>query len=440
MRRCVRATVLGATVLGATVLGAATLSTDVIGATNDAILAIRGRANTNASIAAAGDFVAVVWGAATASGTTDIYAAVSRDAGRTFAAPSRVNDVAGDARVSGEQPPRVSLVPHPGGDPSVVVVWTTKGPGGTQLKTARSDTGGRSFTRSTIVPGGDAQGNRGWESTAVDGEGHVAVLWLDHRETVSQSAAAAPMQHEGQHTHSDPSAQPDLVAKAQLSKLYFSRLDGSTPPAAVAGGVCYCCKTALAAGPDGSLYAAWRHVYPGNIRDIAFTVSRDGGRTFAAPSRVSEDKWVLDGCPEDGPAIAVDRQNIVHVVWPTLIDGPAPGAEPTIALFYATTRDGRWFTPRYRLPTEGQPHHPQIVIAANGAAVVVWDELRSGVRRAALARGSVDAVGQPQFARREAGEAASANHPVVAAAGAGIVLAWTSGPAETSQIRVRTLP
>jgi len=35
-------------------------------------------------------------------------------------------------------------------------------------------------------------------------------------------------------------------------------------------------------------FAAWRHVYPGNIRDIAFTVSRDGGRTlrnrFASPT------------------------------------------------------------------------------------------------------------------------------------------------------------
>ena len=103
---------------------------------------------------------------------------------------------------------------------------------------------------------------------------------------------------------------------AQRSKLYLAALDRSAPPHAVTGGVCYCCKTALAAGDDGSLHMAWRHVSPGSIRDIAFTSSRDGGRTFAAPIRVSEDKWELEGCPDDGPAMAVDHQNHVHIIWP----------------------------------------------------------------------------------------------------------------------------
>jgi hypothetical protein len=49
---------------------------------------------------------------------------------------------------------------------------------------------------------------------------------------------------------------------------------------------------------------------------IAFTLSRDGGRTFASPIRVSDDHWVLDGCPENGPALAVDASRRVHLVWP----------------------------------------------------------------------------------------------------------------------------
>jgi hypothetical protein len=75
----------------------------------------------------------------------------------------------------------------------------------------------------------------------------------------------------------------DGAAKAELSKLYFGRLDGPGEPRVVTGGVCYCCRTAISSGPDGSLYAAWRHVDSGNIRDIAFAVSRDNGRTFATP-------------------------------------------------------------------------------------------------------------------------------------------------------------
>ena len=72
------------------------------------------------------------------------------------------------------------------------------------------------------------------------------------------------------------------------------------------------CKTALQAGADGSLYAAWRHVYPGNLRDMAFTMSKDGGRSFTSV-RVSEDGWAINGCPDDGPAIALDRRG--DVLW-----------------------------------------------------------------------------------------------------------------------------
>jgi hypothetical protein len=61
--------------------------------------------------------------------------------------------------------------------------------------------------------------------------------------------------------------------------------------------VCFCCKTAIASGPDGSVYVAWRHIYPPNVRDMAVARSTDGGRTFAPPVRVSTDGWALDGAP-----------------------------------------------------------------------------------------------------------------------------------------------
>ena len=139
------------------------------------------------------------------------------------------------------------------------------------------------------------------KAIAIEPSGRVDVVWLDHRELASDSKVAA--------SHRDhaakPKDKPDGVAMAQKSKLYFASLDGTVAPRAVTGGVCYCCKTALVSGAWGKVYAAWRHVYPGNLRDMAFTMSQDGGRTFAAPIRVSEDKWALEGCPDDGPAMAL---------------------------------------------------------------------------------------------------------------------------------------
>lgn len=401
-------------------------------------LAVPDRASANVSLTAAGDVVAAVWGAATESGATDIYSAVSRDGGRTFAAPVRVSRATG-AQISGEQPPRISLVSNPGADASVVVVWTAKGASGTRLVTARSDDGGRSFGRETTVQGSDAPGNRGWEATAVDRDGHVAAVWLDHRELSASARSAAPMHHDGQ-DHSLHGASSDGASRAQLSKLYFGFVDSPEAPRALTGGVCYCCKTALAAGADGSLYAAWRHVYPGNIRDIAFTLSPDGGRTFATPIRVSEDKWVLDGCPENGPAIAVGPQGRIHLVWPTLVSGSTPGSEPTLALFYSTSNDRVRFAERQRLTTEGTPGHVQIAVnAADGALMVVWDELDGGARRAVAARGVPDAAGQVQFVRERMSASGSA-YPVVASTGRGFVRGWTDTSRAPSVINLQRTP
>ena len=109
--------------------------------------------NAAASIAARGKVAVAVWAATAPGGATDIYAAWSADGGRTFGGPVRVNDVAGDASVGGEQPPHVALVPRPGGEPSIVVVWTAKRKEGTRILSARSDDAGASFGRAPAAGG-----------------------------------------------------------------------------------------------------------------------------------------------------------------------------------------------------------------------------------------------------------------------------------------------
>jgi hypothetical protein len=389
-------------------------------------LAVPGRTNSTPTVAADGAFVTVAWSATLPSGETDVFAAVSRDGARTFGPPVRVNHVSGDARVNGEQPPRIALVRAGSAAPAVTIVWTTKGKSGTRLVSATSSDGGRSFASATVVPDTDAAGNRGWHNVAVDPNGHVYTIWLDHREMADHVMGAAP-KHDHIHSGTSGSGPPDGVAMAQKSKVYVATLDGGVASHAVAAGVCYCCKTAIAIGADGTIYAAWRHVYSGNLRDIAFAVSRDGGRTFGPPVRVSADGWRLEGCPDDGPAIAVDGANRVHIVWPTLVKNEA--GEATIAIFYATSADGRTFTPRVRVPTSDVAHHPQIAIAPDGAPTIVWDESGGGVRRVAVA--SV-----PALEKTVAGDGASAVYPSIAFSGAQLIAAWTSAGASGSVVRV----
>ena len=138
----------------------------------------------------------------------------------------------------------------------------------------------------------------------------------------------------------------------------------------------------VALGRRRGCYAAWRHVYAGNMRDIAFTVSRDGGAHVRAPARVSEDGWAIDGCPDDGPAMAVDAAGTVHIVWPTVI----PGDEPQGAIFYASIARRRAASPRACACRRWAARSRRIRRwrwTATGRLFVAWDESIEGVRTAA---------------------------------------------------------
>jgi hypothetical protein len=399
-------------------------------------LQVPGRSSAHISLTADGLFIAAVWSASLPDGATDIYAATSRDGGATFSAPARVNSTAGDARVNGEQPPRVALARRAGNPPVVTVVWTAKGAAGTVLQTARSVDGALTFARSATVAGTDVAGNRGWEAITADARGQVHLAWLDHRRMAQAGTAKATGAPASHHDHAaSTDAKSDGVAMAQLSDLYLATLDSSQSPRGITAGVCYCCKTALAVSPDGTLNVAWRHVYPGNLRDIAFASSKDG-RVFSAPVRVSQDKWELNGCPDDGPAMTVDSENEVHVIWPTLATGDKQ--QPTIGLFYASSKAGAPFSQRIPMPTEGVPHHPQVAVVG-GSLVAAWDEIRNGVRQVVVARSSLTER-TSGFARLIAPGSTGGVYPSLISTDKGSVVAWTSGAGPNATVKVLQVP
>jgi hypothetical protein len=399
------------------------------------LLGVAGRVNEHVSAASdGGSVVALAWsGSADATGT-DIFAAVSTDGGGTFTPPARVNAVDGQANVNGEQPPRVAVVREAGGSRSIVVLWTAKGEDGTVLLSARSTDGGHTFGPSAALPGVQAPGNRGWESMAAADDGRLYAVWLDHRDTARQPGADAGTHHHGDGTSA---AAMDGPARAQRSQIFVSAVDGSLAPKSIARGVCYCCKTALTTGPGGSVYAAWRHVYEGNRRDIAFAASRDGGRSFDPPVRVSEDDWQIDGCPENGPALSVDGRDRIHVIWPTLVRG---AAGETLRLYHASSLDGRRFTPRAALPVSGAAYHPQLVSTPDGRLIAAWDEVVGGQRQIKAARGEPKADGSVAFTPLPLAAAGRGEYPALTATATDAVMAWTQRAAGETRIAVQRLP
>jgi hypothetical protein len=392
-------------------------------------LSVPARSNATPWIAAAGRFVAVAWGAS-AGAQSDVYVAVSRDEGRTFTEPIRVNRDAGEARLNGEQPPRVGLVPTAtSADPILVVLWTA-GRDRTQIKSTVSRDGGGTFEPPVSLESPEASGARGWAALTIDSSAKAHAVWVDHREHSHGGTSAGHSAHQR-------TSQWDGVAMAQKSALYYAAADGSRPEQKLTGSICYCCKTSLVAAGERTLFAAWRHVYPGNFRDMAFAVSHDQGASFSDPVRVSEDGWSINACPDDGPALAADSSGAAHIVWPTVVNGPKPES----AIFYASTTDGRTFSPRLRIPTLGgsHPRHPQIAIDKRGRIVVAWDEMRNGRRVAAARELTVGGNQEPTFGDPLVIDPDdSAEYPVLASTASGIAAAWTSGRNATV-VRVRLL-
>jgi hypothetical protein len=391
------------------------------------LLGIKGRASATPYVASTGDFVALVWSASEEDGATDLFVAESEDGGRSFSAPVRVNDVPDDVNVYGEQPPRVAL--GSGAPPPVYVTWTSADPEKelSFLRFARSLDGGKSFEPAETLHAPDLPGSRGWHSLAVSPSGQVQSVWLDARPLHVGSIFDRVLKTA--HAH-----------EAAMG-LYYLAWDGGAPPEArrLFEPVCECCKTAMAVGKDGSVYAAWRHVYEDNYRDIAFAVSRDGAG-FGDAVRVNEDGWQINGCPDDGPSMVVDGSSRVHLIWPTVVH-----EKTDMGIFHASTADGVAFSERTPLPGAGgmDPSHPQLAIDGSGRLAAVWDEMVGNKRRVVMSRAVPAGDGAPSWSEPElledGGEGSSATYPVVTASGAGVLVAWTSQAGRESVIRVRRI-
>ena len=380
--------------------------------------------NGGASIAALGSRVVMVW-ASTKANRTNIQSAVSEDGGLTFGAPVRVNDIDGDARVNGEQPPRVAI------GPDIVVAWQSRRTGVSEVRLARSKDGGRTFGAAQTIHDAHLTGARGWSSLAIDGTGRVHSAWLDGRNS-RPTATGSTKPPQAQHQHAEP-----------IQDIYYALIapNGSRTETRVASDVCFCCKTGVAVGEDGATYVAWRNVYPPNVRDMAVARS-DDGRTFTAPVRVSEDGWKIDACPEDGPSIAVDASNVLHIAWPTIVDVEA--SRKGIFYSYSTDR-GRTFAPRIRLDDAagaGHAGHPQINLAGASVAVT-WDESETGGSK--IRARVISSRGRGQDWSAEPGATltvvadAPVTHPAVAATDTALLVSWTETTGTGSDIRVRRL-
>ena len=79
---------------------------------------------------------------------------------------------------------------------------------------------------------------------------------------------------------------------------------------------CSCCQTD-AVRWAGRVLVAYRDRSPEEIRDIAVSARGKDGQ-WSKPRILSADNWKIEGCPVNGPALAVNGERLL-ALWPTLV-------------------------------------------------------------------------------------------------------------------------
>jgi hypothetical protein len=376
--------------------------------------------------------------------TANVVLEAVTPAGRRLRAPVRVNATPGDASTHDQAPPQVAVGPKG----EVYVVWqkSTEVPGRmypvSDLRFAYSTDGGRTFSP-TMTVNDDAGGrpsSHSFHNVMVAPDGTVYVAWLDGR--VQDAARAA-----------HPAPPPPAAAAgspvgatsgmAGMSGMHGSHVHGADGPGAeirvaswrpgdasfgpsvrVDGDVCPCCRTALATGPDGAVYVAWRKVYPGDVREVVVARSADGGRTFSAPVQVQRDGWVFPGCPHAGPSLAVDGKGRIFAAWYT-------GKEGAQGLYYSVSSDGgRSFGAPVTIVTGDfvPASQARLATGAGGAVWAAWDDMRGEEKRIRVGRLDGSSV-------HELGDPLAGSTPSIRMSGDSGAVIWRDGQA----VRIRPI-
>lgn len=148
---------------------------------------------------------------------------------------------------------------------------------------------GRTWSEQAQLNSVPSSAREGLHALAGDGQGRLAVTWLDLR-TDKMSLWAKFSRDGGAHWSPD-------------------RLVYASPE----GPICQCCAPAVAFAPDGRIGFLWRNLLQG-ARDLYLCETRDG-ETFTPARKLGQGTWLLNACPMDGGSLAYGPGSATHPVW-----------------------------------------------------------------------------------------------------------------------------
>ena len=285
-----------------------------------------------------------LWLAFDANG--QVYVTHSGDMGHSFAKPVAVTH--GKVQLDSGPDARTALAVDKAGRVFVAYEIFKDNDFNGEVFFGRSLDHGQSFSAPRPLVDNDA--SQRFAALAVGPNGNLFAAWLDKRGVVAA-------EKEGK-------TYPGAALGYEWSK------DGGasfTPSKIAKDNTCECCRLGVAFTAPDRPAVVFRNVFGGTVRDhgiITFV-----NETTPGPfHRVSVDNWRLNGCPHQGPSLALSGTGTYHVVWSTQGDARK-------GLFYARSKDGgKSFSTPMPLDVNAHDASRPYVTAVPGQVWLAWKD------------------------------------------------------------------
>lgn len=272
--------------------------------------------------------------------TSEFCYAVSTDGGKSF---GKTTIIPGSTNIHphGENMPKIIF--KPSGE--IIAAWASananpKNAYSDEVYYSKSFDNGKSWSNPEKLVKDTAGYDQRYFDMAILSNGEAAIIWLDNRK----------------HTPDEGSA------------LYFAETNGDSGfrnERLITEPCCPCCRTDLFVDKGKNIHIVYRAIIQDSIRDMEHIVSSNDGKTFSNPERISDDNWVVFGCPHTGPAMTENKDGI-QFTWFT---GGNEGG-----IYYCSSPDnGKSFSSRQMVSGKSSKHC-QIVSLNENDLAIVWNE------------------------------------------------------------------
>jgi hypothetical protein len=345
------------------------------------------------AISVAIDSAGKLWRVGVSDGFVEV--ASSTDLGKTFTKPLRANTEKQTINAHGEVRPKIAI----GKKGEVYVTWMQNlAPRfSSYIWFARLLEGRNRFEKPQIVHTDRAEIGHAFEEINVAPNGDITVLWLDAR--VLAAAKKLGQKHAGSSIY--------YAVSVDAGKTF-------APEQKLADNSCECCRVATTAKPDGTVVAMWRHVFEGSERDHNIAeIPKEGAKP--EPHRATFGRWVIDGCPHHGAALASGGEGKdwwgYHMAY-------FDGNEQKSGLYYSRMDGLAWASsPAKKFgDSSKQAGHPAILSSGQKAGEehvwLVWREKNDG-KTSILGMHSEDGGKSWDEAKTLANTSAKADYPIL---------------------------